>query len=121
MPDQVKQEADRAKTSGGAFELDAPSHRGQNTDLFVGCQEERRAAKEQKTGHPRKAPKNAKANSETMEKHGGGPFSRVGEEDGLKGTWPMTVSPYPSWEPDVQISRIRLVWKLSLNGHSLFP
>jgi len=48
-------------------------------------------------------------------------LSRVGEEDGLKGAWPMTDSPHPSWEPDVQISRIRLVWKLSFKRHSLFP
>ena len=38
----------------------------------------------------------------------------------MKGAWPMTVSPHPSWEPDVQISRIRLVWQLSLNGRSQF-
>ena len=34
---------------------------------------------------------------------------------------PMTVSPRPSWEPDVQISRIRLVWQLSLIRRSHGP
>ena len=38
----------------------------------------------------------------------------------MKGAWPMTVSPRPSWEPDMQVSRIRLVWQLSPNQRT-FP